>query len=201
MRKATIKRNTAETRINMTLNIDGRGIASIATSLPFLDHMLTLFAKHSSSDLKILAIGDIEVDAHHLVEDAGIVLGTAIKKCLGKKAGIERYGNFLMPMDEAISYVAVDLSGRPHLSFDVKFFGDVKSSGGRAGSGFDYSLIKEFFKALVSSAAMTLHIKNAAGESNHHIAESLFKGFAKAFAAAARKTPGRRGIPSTKKLL
>ncbi|PKN00776.1 MAG: imidazoleglycerol-phosphate dehydratase HisB [Elusimicrobia bacterium HGW-Elusimicrobia-1] len=196
MRKSTVRRNTAETRITVTIDIDGRGRSSVDTSVPFLDHMLTLFSKHSSSDLKVAASGDIEVDAHHLVEDAGITLGSAIKEALGKKAGIARYGNFLMPMDEAISYVAVDLSGRPHLSFDVKFLRP--SAGGRE---FDYSLIKEFFKALVSSSGITLHIKNAAGETNHHIAESVFKGFARAFAQAAARIPGRRGVPSTKKIL
>lgn len=196
MRKSTVRRNTAETRVTVTIDVDGRGRSSIDTSVPFLDHMLTLFAKHSSSDLKVAASGDIEVDAHHLVEDAGITLGSAIKEALGKKAGIARYGNFLMPMDEAISYVAVDLSGRPHLSFDVKFLRP--SAGCRE---FDYFLIKEFFKALVSSSGITLHIKNAAGETNHHIAESIFKGFARAFAQAVAKIPGRRGVLSTKKIL
>jgi len=200
MRHATVKRETAETKIRISFNLDGKGKSDVKSSIPFLDHMLTLFAKHSYCDLVVRASGDIEVDQHHLVEDIGIVLGDAIKKALGKKTGIARYGNFLMPMDEALSYVAIDLSGRPYLSFMVKFRRDYA----RGVAGFDYSLVKEFFKALVSSAGMTLHIKTNSGETNHHIAESVFKGFAKAFYQACRRLPhheGCRTVPSTKKIL
>ena len=196
MRHAAVKRETSETKIRISLNLDGKGKTDIKTSIPFLDHMLALFAKHSYCDLHIRASGDIEVDQHHLVEDTGIVLGDAIKKALGKKIGIARYGNFLMPMDEALSYVALDLSGRPYLSFMVKFRRDYTRE-----AGFDYSLVREFFKALVSASGMTLHIKTNSGETNHHIAESVFKGFAKAFYQASRRLKGRRAVPSTKKIL
>lgn len=197
MRKTTIKRKTAETDINLSLNLDGRGNYKIKTTIPFIDHMLSLFSKHSLIDLTIKAGGDTEVDNHHLIEDLGIVLGEAIKKSLGKKTGISRYGNFLLPMDEALSYVAIDLSGRPYFSFDVKF---------RRGefirpNNFDYSLLSEFFRAVVNSCGMNLHIKNHTGKNNHHIAESIFKGFAKALQQAVKINKKIKGIPSTKKIL
>ncbi|MDD5686956.1 MAG: imidazoleglycerol-phosphate dehydratase HisB [Elusimicrobia bacterium] len=202
MRKTKIKRKTSETNIELSLNLDGSGKYKINTTIPFIDHMLALFSKHSAIDLNIKAKGDIEVDYHHLVEDLGIVLGEAIKKALGKKIGIARYGNFLLPMDEALSYVAIDLSGRPYFSFNVKF--SVKqsyASGGKKVISFDYCLIEEFFRALSNSCGMNLHIKNHTGKNNHHISESIFKGFAKALQQAVKIDKKTRGVPSTKKLL
>ncbi|OGS47385.1 MAG: imidazoleglycerol-phosphate dehydratase [Elusimicrobia bacterium RIFOXYD2_FULL_34_15] len=192
MRKADIKRKTAETDIKLSLNLDGSGRYKIKTTIPFIDHMLSLFSKHSLINLEISAKGDTEVDYHHLVEDLGIVLGEAIKKSLGKKIGISRYGNFLLPMDEALSYVAIDLSGRPYLSFDVKFNNSVD---------FDYTLLEEFFRAVANASGMNLHIKNHTGKNNHHIAESIFKGFAKAVKNAVEIDKKVKGIPSTKKKL
>jgi len=192
VRKADIKRKTAETDIKLSLNLDGSGRYKIKTTIPFIDHMLSLFSKHSLINLEISAKGDTEVDYHHLVEDLGIVLGEAIKKSLGKKIGISRYGNFLLPMDEALSYVAIDLSGRPYLSFDVKFNNSVD---------FDYTLLEEFFRAVANASGMNLHIKNHTGKNNHHIAESIFKGFAKAVKNAVEIDKKVKGIPSTKKKL
>ncbi|PIU84167.1 MAG: imidazoleglycerol-phosphate dehydratase HisB [Elusimicrobia bacterium CG06_land_8_20_14_3_00_38_11] len=192
MRDAKIKRKTTETNIQLSLNLDGCGRYKIKTTIPFMDHMLSLFSKHSLIDLEIKANGDTEVDNHHLVEDLGIVLGEAMKKSLGKKTGITRYGNFLLPMDEALSYIAIDLSGRPYFSFDVKFGNSVD---------FDYSVIEEFFRAVSSSCGMNLHIKNHTGKNNHHIAESVFKGFAKALQQAIKINKKIKGIPSTKKML
>ncbi|HAX62124.1 MAG TPA: imidazoleglycerol-phosphate dehydratase HisB [Elusimicrobia bacterium] len=192
MRKVNIKRKTTETDIKLSLNLDGKGNYKIKTTIPFMDHMLSLFSKHSLIDLEIQATGDTKIDNHHLVEDLGIVLGEAIKKALGKKTGISRYGNFLLPMDEALSYVAIDLSGRPYISFDVKFGKSVD---------FDYSLIEEFFRAVSSSCGINIHIKNHTGKNNHHIAESIFKGFAKALQQAVKVNKKIKGIPSTKKKL
>jgi len=199
MRKTKLMRKTKETDVKIELNLDGKGNFRINTSLPFLDHMLSLFAKHGLFDLKIKARGDRKIDDHHLVEDIGIVLGVAIKKSLGNKKGIERYGNFLMPMDEALSYVVVDLSGRPYFSFDVKF--KRRIAGIRVikrEEEFDYSLIEEFFRAISNNAEMNLHIKNYSGKNNHHIAESIFKGFGKALAMAVKINPRIKGVPSTK---
>ncbi|MFH1540734.1 MAG: imidazoleglycerol-phosphate dehydratase HisB [Elusimicrobiota bacterium] len=192
MRKSKIKRKTAETDIELSLNLDGYGKYRIKTTIPFIDHMLSLFSKHSLVDLDVKAYGDTNVDNHHLVEDLGIVIGLAIKKALGKKVGISRYGNFLLPMDEALSYVAIDLSGRPYFSFDVRFEKSVD---------FDYSLLSEFFRAISNSCEINLHIKNHTGKNNHHIAESVFKGFAKALQQAVKINKKIRGIPSTKKML
>ncbi|MBI5574701.1 MAG: imidazoleglycerol-phosphate dehydratase HisB [Elusimicrobia bacterium] len=201
MRKARIERKTAETDIKLSLNLDGSGNYKIKTTIPFIDHMFSLFSKHSLVDLEIKASGDTEVDNHHLVEDLGIVLGEAIKKSLGKKIGITRYGNFLLPMDEALSYVAIDLSGRPYFSFDVKFKKNISCLRKHGMSNFDYSLIEEFFRAVSSSCGMNLHIKNHTGKNNHHIAESIFKGFAKALQQAVKINKKIKGIPSTKKML
>ncbi len=195
-RKAIVVRNTAETQIRISLNLEGSGKSAINTPLPFMDHMLSLFSKHSLTDLKISALGDTHIDGHHLVEDLGIVLGETIKLALGKKKGISRYGNFLLPMDEALSYVAVDLSGRPYLSYHVKF---KKTS---CPSDFDYSLLKEFFRAISNASGMNLHIKQYSGENNHHIAESIFKGFGKALFQAVKIENRLKGrIPSTKEIL
>jgi len=201
LRKTSIKRKTAETDIKLSLNLDGNGNYKIKTTVPFIDHMLSLFSKHSMIVLEIKASGDTEVDYHHLVEDLGIVLGEAIKKALGKKTGITRYGNFLLPMDEALSYVAIDLSGRPYLSFDVKFKKNIPCLRKHEMSNFDYSLIEEFFRAVANSCGMNLHIKNHTGKNNHHISESIFKGFAKALQQAVKINKKIKGIPSTKKML
>jgi len=202
VRKAKVARKTAETDIKLAVNLDGAGRYKISTTIPFLDHMLSLFSKHSGIDLEIKAKGDTEVDCHHLTEDLGIVLGEAIKKSLGKKAGIARYGNFLLPMDEALSYVAIDLGGRPYLSYNVKFSAIGGSAfGGKRLAGFDYSLIEEFFRAVSNSAGMNIHIKNHSGSNNHHIAESIFKGFAKAVRQAVKIEKKSSGVPSTKNIL
>jgi imidazoleglycerol-phosphate dehydratase len=196
-RKAEVRRKTAETDISLAINLDGSGKYDVNTSIPFMDHMLSLFSKHSLVDLRIRAKGDTDIDQHHTVEDIGIVLGEAIKKALGDKKSIFRYGNFLLPMDEALSYVALDLSGRPFTAFEVTFSG----MPGSKGKNFDYSLIEEFFRAVSSSSGMNLHIKSHAGRNNHHIAESVFKGFAKAFRQAVEPDKRSVGIPSTKKML
>jgi imidazoleglycerol-phosphate dehydratase len=194
MRKVSVSRKTKETNINIMLNLDGRGRQKINTSIPFLDHMLKLFSLHSGFDLKISARGDCEIDEHHLVEDVGLVLGEAIKKALKNKKGIERYGNFLMSMDEALSYIVIDVSGRPYLRYNVKLNSDFKW----LKKEFNYNLIKEFFRALASKAEITLHISLKHGSNNHHIAESIFKGFGRALAQAVNSNPKRKGIPSTK---
>ncbi|OQA92659.1 MAG: Imidazoleglycerol-phosphate dehydratase [Elusimicrobia bacterium ADurb.Bin231] len=202
MRKSKINRITAETDIKLSLNLDGTGRYKILTTIPFLDHMLSLFAKHSYIDLEIKAKGDTHIDDHHLTEDLGIVLGEAINKALGKKTGISRYGNFFLPMDEALSYVAIDFGGRPYLSYDVKFSKVLrKSFCGATNISFDYGLIEEFFRALANSAKMNIHIKTHKGTNNHHIAESIFKGFAKAVSQAVKIEKKSAGIPSTKKML
>jgi imidazoleglycerol-phosphate dehydratase len=188
--KTKISRKTRETDVSVEINLKGVGKYKIGTGIPFLNHMLELFAHHGGFDLKVNASGDTDIDDHHLIEDVGITLGQAIKKALGGKKGIKRYGNFLLPMDEALSYVAVDVSSRPYLSFKAKF-------ARRVSEKFDYELLEDFFKALASNASITLHIKVMEGRSNHHIAESIFKGFGKALAEAVSKGRGAR-IPSTK---
>ena len=194
MRKAKIRRKTTETDIQLELNLDGRGRRRVRTDIPFMNHMLELFAMHSGFDLAVRAKGDTEVDDHHLMEDLGIVTGDALKKALGNKKGITRYGNFLVPMDEAASFIALDISGRPYLKYSVRFnrnFRWMKNS-------FDYTLLEEFFRALVSRAGITLHVMLKYGSSNHHIAESVFKGFGRALAQAVSIRKGRKTVPSTK---
>ena len=191
-RIATIERNTKETQIHMELNLDGTGVSEIDTGIPFFDHMLTLFAKHGLFDLKIKATGDIDVDYHHMVEDAGIVLGQCVKKALGEKRGIRRYGFFLLPMDESLARVALDLSNRQAFVYKVDFqFPMVRD--------FSIVLIKEFFQAFANDAACNLHIHLEYGEEPHHIAEAIFKGFARALDMATLVDP-RMGdaLPSTK---
>lgn len=190
-RKAEVKRTTKETEISLKINLDGKGINKIYTTIPFLDHMLEIFAFHSGFDLTIKAKGDIFIDDHHLVEDIGLALGNVFLKALGSKKGIKRYAEVITPMDEALSYVALDISGRPYLDYNVKFLPQYKKS------DFDYSLIKEFLKAFVSEAKITLHIKILKGENNHHIAETIFKGLARVLKEAVRiENKGR--LPSTK---
>lgn len=189
-RSAVINRTTKETAIRVALDLARPGKVSVATSIPFMDHMLTLFASHGKIGLTVKASGDTHIDDHHLVEDLGIALGQALTQALGDKKGIYRYGNFLLPMDEALAYVALDLSGRPHLSYDVPF------TQGR--TGFDFDLVQEFFAALAANARMTLHVRMIKGRNNHHIAESLFKGFGRALAQAIAVDRKQAGIPSTK---
>ena len=190
-RAASVKRTTKETDIEIILNLDGTGKADIQTGIGFFDHMLEGFARHGLFDLTVRAKGDLEVDCHHTVEDTGIVLGTAIIQALGDKAGICRYGNFMLPMDETLILCAVDLSGRPYLNFDAAF------TPGRIGD-LDTEMIREFFYAVSYSAKMNLHLKMLDGGNNHHIAEALFKGFGRALLQAVRKEERIEGAWTTK---
>jgi len=195
MRRSTVERATAETSVKLTLCLDGTGIAQISTGVGFLDHMLTLFARHGNFDLNIEARGDVEVDFHHTVEDVGICLGQAISEALGNKAGISRYGDVTLPMDEALVLCAADVSGRPYLSFDMTFPTE------KIGE-FDSELIEEFFAGLVRQSGLTLHLKKLDGRNSHHIAEAAFKAFARALAKAVAADPCSAGrIPSTKGIL
>jgi len=193
-RSAKISRKTKETAISLSLSIDGVGKSSISTGIPFFDHMLSLFSKHGLFDLSLKAKGDIDVDYHHTVEDAGIALGEAFKKALGNKERIERYGDAKVPMDESLAEVALDISGRPHLEYNVeitkKKFID-----------FDTEVVKEFFEAFVLNAGMTVHINLIRGKNMHHIIESIFKAFGVALSKACAISPRKRGVPSTKGVL
>jgi imidazoleglycerol-phosphate dehydratase len=190
-RIARIDRKTRETAIRLTLNLDGAGKSKITTTIPFMDHMFELFAKHGRFDLTLRAKGDTHIDHHHLVEDLGIALGEAIAQALGDKKGISRYGNFLLPMDETLSYVALDLSNRPYFVYKVKFIET------RIGS-FDGLMLEHFFESVAASARMNLHMALKYGKHAHHIGESLFKGFARALSQAVTVDPRVRGVPSTK---
>ena len=190
-RCATVTRKTRETDIEITINLDGKGESNISTGVGFFDHMLTGFAKHGFFDLDVKVKGDLEVDCHHTVEDTGIVLGEVIKKALGDKKSIKRYGSFLLPMDETLVMCAIDLSGRPYLVYDAKFNVD------KVGD-FDTEMAKEFFYAISYSAGMNLHIKEMYGENAHHIIEAMFKGFAKALDEATLIDERVEGILSTK---
>lgn len=172
-RSVDIERNTKETKIKLSLNIDGSGKAKINSGIGFFDHMLEGFAKHGFFDLDVLITGDLQVDGHHTVEDCGIVLGTAIKQAIGDKKGIKRYGNMILPMDDALVLCAIDLCGRPYFEYDAAF------STEKIGY-LDTELIREFFYAVSYSAGMNLHIKVLSGVNSHHIAEAMFKSFAKA---------------------
>jgi imidazoleglycerol-phosphate dehydratase len=194
-RTATLKRKTAETDIALTLSIDGHGKAVVDTGVPFFDHMLTLFAKHGLFDLEVKCVGDVAVDYHHTVEDVGIVLGEAFKKALGEKRGIRRYGFFLLPMDESLARVVVDIGGRPHLVYDAvaptMFVRD-----------FNIVLVKEFCRAFSNALGANLHVKLEYGEEPHHVAEAIFKGLARALDVATQ-IDARTGddLPSTKGLI
>ena len=195
MRTSTIKRNTEETKIELSLNLDGKGESKINTGCGFFDHMLTLFSKHSKIDLAVTCKGDINVDYHHTVEDIGIVLGKALLEALGDKKGINRYADTILPMDESLVLTALDISGRSFLGFDVAFptqkIGD-----------FDTELVEEFFMALTRCAEITLHIKKMAGENSHHIAEGIFKSFARSLrTAVALDENFKDQLPSTKGVL
>ncbi len=191
MRKSEITRTTRETDITVALELDGAGKSSIDTGIPFMNHMLELFAKHGFFDLEVRAKGDIEVDYHHTMEDLGLVLGQALAEALGDKAGICRYGSCILPMDETLALVALDLSGRPCLVWDVDFPAQMIRD-------LDVRLFCEFFQALVNRAGMNLHVKKLAGEEVHHVAEAIFKAFAKALDQAVSLDPRVKGVLSTK---
>lgn len=190
-RKASINRKTKETDINLELNIDGKGDSNISSGVGFLDHMLESFAKHGLFDLNVKCQGDLVVDCHHTIEDIGIVLGSAIKDALGDKKQIVRFGSTIIPMDESLVLVSLDLSGRPYLSFDYKF--DVERVG-----YFDTEMVKEFFYAISYSAGMNLHIKVLEGGNAHHVIEAIFKAFAKSLDYATLKDPRIIDVLSTK---
>jgi imidazoleglycerol-phosphate dehydratase len=190
-RIATVKRDTLETRIQTRVNLDGTGKAQLATGLPFLDHMLDQIARHGLIDLDIEAQGDLHIDAHHTVEDIGITLGQAVRQALSDKHGIRRYGHAYVPLDEALSRVVLDCSGRPGLEYCVEF--------PRARIGeFDVDLFREFFQGVVNHALITLHIDNLRGRNAHHIAETVFKAFGRALRIAVEFDPRVTGVPSTK---
>ncbi len=192
MRKAEIKRATGETKISVAIDLDGTGKASIATGIGFFDHMLTLLCRHSLIDMTIKAKGDLEVDFHHTVEDVGIALGQAFAKALGEKKGITRYADCLMPMDETLTRVAIDISGRAFLVFRSGF------SAPKIGE-FDTELVREFFQGFAANAGVTLHVETLYGDNNHHIAESCFKGLARVLRQAVSIDPRMKdAVPSTK---
>ena len=192
MRTAEVTRNTRETQIRARINLDGSGAATLATGVPFLDHMLDQVARHAVFDLEISAQGDLHIDAHHTVEDIGITLGQAFVRALGDKRGIRRYGHAYVPLDEALSRVVIDFSGRPGLTYEVRFT--------RALIGeFDADLVHEFFQGFVNHAQVTLHIDNLRGDNAHHQCETVFKAFGRALRMAAEPDPRAAGaIPSTK---
>lgn len=192
MRSAKVTRNTLETQIGVELNLDGTGKASFDTGLPFLDHMLDQVARHGLLDILVVARGDLHIDAHHTVEDLGITLGQAFSQAVGDKKGLTRYGHAYVPLDEALSRVVLDLSGRPGLAFNCNF---VRSSIG----DFDVDLFREFFQGFVNHAQVTLHIDNLAGGNAHHQAETIFKAFGRALRMALEADPRMAGMmPSTK---
>lgn len=190
-RAGSVKRETTETKIEVDLVVDGSGKSTVNTGIPFFDHMLTLFAKHGLFDLDIQAAGDINVDAHHTVEDVGICLGKAFREALADKKGIKRYGFALVPMDESLSLVALDISGRPYLEYNVDIPVEVIGT-------FDTSLVEEYLQAFSSNLGMTLHVKMLDGKNTHHMIESVFKGLGKALDAATMTDPRVKDIPSTK---
>jgi imidazoleglycerol-phosphate dehydratase len=192
MRQATIKRKTKETDIEVAVNLDGSGVCSAATGIGFFDHMLDLLARHSRIDITVKAVGDLHVDHHHTTEDVGIALGQAVKQALGDMAGINRYASVHMPMDETLSRIALDISGRPVLVFKVAFARD------KIGE-FDTDLVREWFQAFAMNAGLTLHVETLYGDNGHHIAESCFKGLARALRIAVAVDPRAKGeVPSTK---
>ncbi|AEF94591.1 Imidazoleglycerol-phosphate dehydratase [Desulfotomaculum nigrificans CO-1-SRB] len=193
-RKAQLARKTAETDINVCLNLDGTGIYEVQTGVGFLDHMLCLWARHGALDLTIKARGDTYIDDHHTVEDIGITLGLAIKEALGDKAGINRYGHALVPMDEALILVALDLSGRGHLELDLPL------PSTKVGS-FDTELVEEFFRAMAVNGGITLHVRMLSGRNTHHIIEGAFKALGRALRQAVARDERLTGIPSTKGVL
>ena len=194
-RTASLKRETSESSIELSLDIDGTGVSEISTSVPFYDHLLTAFAKHSLTDLRVRASGDTEIDVHHTVEDVAIVLGQAIREALGDKSGISRYGDALVPLDEALVQAVVDISGRPYLVHGGEPAGfELHLIGGH----FTGSMVRHVFEAISFNAAITTHLTVLGGRDPHHIAEAEFKAFARAFRQAKALDPLVSGIPSTK---
>src|SRR5665213_3656706 len=192
MRTATVKRKTKETDVEVTIDLDGKGLSSAATGIGFLDHMLDLLARHSRIDITVKAKGDLHIDHHHTTEDVGIALGQAVKKALGDMKGLTRYADVHVPMDEALARVAIDVSGRPFLVFKAKFGRD------KVGA-FDTELVQEWFQAFAMNAGITLHVEVLYGSNDHHIAEACFKGLARALRAAFAIDPRAAGeVPSTK---
>ena len=191
-RQASVERNTLETQIQVKLNLDGTGECKLDTGVPFLEHMLDQVARHGLIDLEITAKGDLHIDAHHTVEDIGITIGQAVAQAIGDKKGIVRYGHAYVPLDEALSRVVIDFSGRPGLEYNVKF---ERSSIGE----FDVDLFHEFFQGFINHANVTLHIDNLGGDNAHHIAETIFKAFGRAVRMALAEDPRMQGVmPSTK---
>ena len=190
-RLSKVERRTKETTITVTVNLDGSGRSELATGVPFLDHMLDQVARHGMLDLSVQAKGDLHIDAHHTVEDVGIALGQAVAKALGDKTGVVRFGHAYVPLDEALSRVVLDLSGRPGLEYHVPF------SRAMIG-GFDVDLTHEFFQGFANHALVTLHIDNLRGQNAHHQAETVFKAFARALRMAVARDPRTSGVPSTK---
>jgi imidazoleglycerol-phosphate dehydratase len=192
MRTAEVTRNTKETRIRVKLNLDGEGVARLSTGLPFLEHMLDQVARHGLVDLEIDAKGDLHIDGHHTVEDIGITLGQAFARAIGDKAGVRRFGHAYVPLDEALTRVVIDFSGRPGLEYHVEFTRPLIGE-------FDVDLVHEFFRGFVNHAQVTLHIDNLRGDNSHHQCETMFKAFARALRMAAEPDP-RAGatVPSTK---
>lgn len=190
-RSAHIERKTKETQIEVTLDLDGTGMTDVSCGIPFFEHMLNALAKHALFDLKVKASGDLEVDPHHTVEDVGIVMGQALRKAMGGKEGSVRFGHALLPMDEALALVAVDLSGRAHLEYAIELPSEVIGT-------FDVGLAREFMHAFVNHAAVTVHVRMLAGSNAHHMLESAFKGLGRAIADATRSDHRVTGSPSTK---
>ncbi|MHB8218875.1 MAG: imidazoleglycerol-phosphate dehydratase HisB [Acidimicrobiales bacterium] len=195
-RRATARRSTKETSVEVELLVDGTGATDVSTGLPFFDHMLAQLGRHAGFDLVVRAQGDLEVDAHHTVEDVGIVLGGCLAQALGHKEGVRRFASALLPLDEALVEVALDLSGRPFLAYDISFAPDTPGLGSPP---FDPQLAEEFWRAVVTAAAITLHVRIQAGKNTHHIVEATFKGVARALRDAVRVEG--TGIPSTKDML
>jgi len=193
-RKSEVRRKTKETDVTLSLALDGVGEGAIATGVGFLDHMLDLFARHGLLDLTVRAKGDTHVDAHHTVEDVGICLGEALREALGDRKGIRRFGDCAVPMEDALAQVALDLGGRGALVFNVAFPSEKTGD-------FDVGLVEEFFRALASNAGMNLHVNVPYGKNSHHVAEAVFKAFARALDQAAQLDPRIRGVPSTKGVL
>jgi len=194
-RKATVERNTLETQITVTVNLDGSGQTQFDTGVPFLEHMLDQIARHGMVDLAVKAVGDLHIDDHHTVEDIGITLGQAVAKAVGDKKGIVRYGHAYVPLDEALSRVVIDFSGRPGLEYHIPF---TRAAVG----GFDVDLFLEFFQGFVNHALVTLHIDNLRGDNSHHQAETVFKAFGRALRMALTEDPRMAGVtPSTKGVL
>lgn len=193
-RTSTRSRKTAETAIELSINLDGSGVSTIDTGIPFFDHMLTLFSKHGLFDLNIKTVGDLQVDAHHTIEDTGIVIGECLREALGTKEGIRRYGCAYLPMDETLARVVVDLSNRPHLEFRAP-------AGTPSAPNMPFSLVEEFCRALASNLRANIHVELLYGRDGHHIAEAIFKGLARALREACERDSRVIGIPSTKDAL